>query len=279
HRKASVELKGVAIRGAVAKDLVVAGAPRQLFPGQELELGARLLGEAAQAELVLRLSIDGEDVEQVLPLAGRGSSPLAGRAWAELWTRSLLGLDDERLDAMVVSLSQAFGLANQAASLLILESESEWKRYDLEQEQVDLSDLRRKRAIEEDQRRDRLQGIALDEVAPEGRALVRLLAERAKALAAFQPALPSLDRPLAGGQERIGAEVAYREARAKDALDVAAYDQIARARALAGDTLGAVRALSSLVEKRPRDAEANRLVGYACLALGQYGPAAELFER
>lgn len=273
HRKAAVRLKGVRLAGS--QDLVVAGEPKLLFPGQTLEVAARFVPQAGQALEVI-LEIDGEERVEKTPVAA-GDSLLAGRAWAELWTGKLLALDDERLDRMVVAISQAYGLANKAASLLILEGEADWERFELKKEQVDMSDLERLRAAEEDQRRDRLQGIGTDEVARSGRDLLRLL-EGLKT-GAFQPALPLLDRPLAGGKERIGEEISYRAARGKDLLDVAAYDRVARARALAGDTMGAVRALSSLVEKQPRSAEANRLVGYACLALGQYGPAAELFER
>ncbi|MCE9667687.1 DUF2135 domain-containing protein [Myxococcus stipitatus] len=57
------------------------------------------------------------------------------------------------------------------------------------------------------------------------------------------------------------------------------YEAIARHRAFAGDTWGALRALSSPVELRPKDAEALRLVGYGLLALGQYPAASELFEH
>lgn len=273
HRKAAVKLKAVRIPGA--RDLVVAGDPKLLFPGQTLEIGARWLGKQT-GEIQVVLEVDGQEVVERTPVKA-GSSLLAGRAWAELWTGKLLALDDERLDRMVVALSQAFGLANKAASLLILEGEADWKRFKLEDEQVDMTNLERLRAVEEDQRRDRLQGIQMDKVSRAGRDLVRAL--QALKTGAFQPALPLLDRPLAGGAERIQEEVGYRVARKKNVLDVKAYDRVARARALAGDTMGAVRALSSLVEKRPRSAEANRLVGYACMALGQYGPAAELFER
>lgn len=276
HRRAPVLLKEVRVAGGPAVDLAVAGDPRLVFPGQELEVAFRSPDGAAEAlEVVLECA--GQEQVTRVPLPRGAEHALAPRAWAEQWVRHLLALDDERLDRMVVALSQAFGLANQAASLLILEGDQDWVRFDLKDEQVDLADLARLRAVEEDQRRDRLQGIALDDVPVEGRELVRLLG--AHDAPPTQPALPLLDRPLAGGAARIEAEVAYRAARAKAPLDVQVYDAVARARALAGDTCGAVRALSSLVEQRPRDAEANRLVGYACLALGQYGAAAELFER
>jgi tetratricopeptide (TPR) repeat protein len=278
HRSAPVLLRGVRVTGAAAVDLVVAGDPRLVFPGQELEVAGRLPAGGEGATLEVTLEIDGKPIktEVALPPASADAA-LGPRAWAELWTRRLLALDDERLQRMVVALSQTFTLANEAASLLILETEADYERFDVKKEQVDLTDLERLRAAEEDQRRDRLQGIALDDVSREGRDLVRLLS--AHTGAATQPALPLLDRPLAGGDERLAAEVDYRAARAKDPMNVRAYDQVARARAVSGDTFGAIRALSCLVEQHPREGEANRLVGYACLALGQYAPAAELFER
>jgi hypothetical protein len=54
--------------------------------------------------------------------------------------------------------------------------------------------------------------------------------------------------------------------------------ELARSRAREGDTLGAVRALSRLVHRRPDDAEVARLVGYGLLALGQLRYARELLE-
>ncbi|MDC3379058.1 hypothetical protein OAX78_02100 [Planctomycetota bacterium] len=275
HRNAPVLLEQVRVAGGEVVDLVVAGEPKLVFPGQELEIGGRLTSAGdAQLELVLRVEGQEQVTQAAIPSAQHSLAP---RAWAELWTRKLLALDDERLHRMVVALSQAFGLANEAASMLILEGEQDWVRFQLEDEQVDMSNLMHLRATEEDQRRDRLQGISLDEVDRAGRDVVRMLLEHGAP--ATQPAQPLLDRPLAGGDERLQAELTYRAEREKDEINAQTYDAVARVRALAGDTFGAVRAMSCLVEKRPRDAEANRLVGYACLALGQYEPAAELFER
>jgi tetratricopeptide (TPR) repeat protein len=90
---------------------------------------------------------------------------------------------------------------------------------------------------------------------------------------------PLKDEPYAGGQERVDAELKYRKERRENRDDVLVYEAVARKRAFAGDTWGAVRALSSPVELRPKDAEALRLVGYGMLALGQYPAAAELFEH
>ncbi|RKH49461.1 DUF2135 domain-containing protein, partial [Corallococcus llansteffanensis] len=176
-------------------------------------------------------------------------------------------------------LSQHYRLANARASMLVLESEGDYTRYAVRDEQVDLANLESLRRREEDQRRDKLLGIALDDVPESGRAVVTRLAEQKAALQPLLKRQPLRDAPYAGGDERLQAELAYRKARQENRDDVMIYEAVARRRAFSGDTWGAVRALSSPVELRSQDAEALRLVGYGLLALGQYPAAAELFEH
>jgi tetratricopeptide (TPR) repeat protein len=163
--------------------------------------------------------------------------------------------------------------------MLVLESEGDYTRYAIAKEQVSLEDLEGLRRKEEDQRRDKLLGIALDEVPESGRVLVRNLTDLKAELSPLLRRQPLKDEPYAGGDERLQAELAYRQARRQNRDDVLVYETIARKRAFSGDTWGAVRALSSPVELRPKDPEALRLVGYGMLALGQYPAAAELFEH
>ncbi|MDY7231660.1 VIT domain-containing protein [Hyalangium rubrum] len=278
HRAASVVLARVAVKGTEVKDLVVAGRPHLLFPGQELQVAGRLPAEGT-AELEVVTHAGSEERVLRVPLPREEDSPFAPRAWAELFVGRLTSLDDERLDRMVVALSQHYRLANSRASMLILESEGDYTRYAVRNEQVDLENLEGLRRKEEDQRRDKLLGIALDEVPDAGRALVRRLTELKAGLAPLLRRQPLRDEPYAGGEERLQAELAYRRARRDNRDDVLVYEAIARKRAFSGDTWGAVRALSSPVELRPKDPEALRLVGYGMLALGQYPAAAELFEH
>jgi tetratricopeptide (TPR) repeat protein len=163
--------------------------------------------------------------------------------------------------------------------MLVLESEGDYTRYAIATEQVNLEDLEGLRRKEEDQRRDKLLGIALDEVPEAGRTLVRKLTDLKAELSPLLRRQPLRDEPYAGGDERLQAELNYRKARKENRDDVRVYEAIARKRAFSGDTWGAVRALSSPVELRPKDPEALRLVGYGMLALGQYPAAAELFEH
>jgi tetratricopeptide (TPR) repeat protein len=278
HRAASVVLERVEVKGATVKDLVVAGRPHLVFPGQELQVAGRLPEDGA-AELEVVTRANGEERTLRLPLPRDEDSPFAPRAWAELFVARLIALDDERLDRMVVALSQHYRLANARASMLVLESEGDYKRYAIKDERVELTDLEALRRREEDQRRDRLQGIALDGVQKSGQDVVRGLTEQRTALSALLQRQPLREDPYAGGEERLQAELAYLQARRANKDDVMVYEAVARRRAFAGDTWGAVRALSSPVELRPKDAEALRLVGYGLLAMGQYPAAAELFEH
>ncbi|MBM7119262.1 VIT domain-containing protein [Archangium primigenium] len=285
HRLGAVALARVAVKGpgsgAGAKDLVVSGRPHLVFPGQELRVAGRLPRYApVSLEVVTRVG----DEERVLevPLRvpeGPGGDTFAPRAWAELFVSRLIALEDPKLDSMIVALSQHYRLTNARASMLVLESEADYKRYAIANEQQDLGDLDALQAKLQDQRRDELLGLSLTGVPESGLALLKTLGERQAELGTRIQAQPLRDEPYAGGDKRLAAELAYRKARRANKDDVLVYEAVARQRAFAGDTWGAVRALSSPVELRPRDAEALRLVGYGLLALGQYAAATELFEH
>ena len=278
HRAASVVLSRIQVQGAQVKDLVVAGRPHLVFPGQELQVAGRLVGpEEASLEVVTQAS----GKEQVLrvPLPRGERSDFAPRAWAELFVSRLVALDDVKLDRMVVALSQHYRLANARASMLVLESEGDYVRYSVNDEKMDLTDLESLRKQQADQRRDELLGLSVKGVPDSGQQVLRVLREKQAELGSRMKAQPLRDEPYAGGEERVRAELEYRQARRDHKDDVLVYEAVARKRAFLGDTWGAVRALSSPVELRPLDAEALRLVGYGLLALGQYSAAAELFEH
>jgi tetratricopeptide (TPR) repeat protein len=279
HRANPVVLRGLAVKGTQVKDLVVASRPYLIYPGQELQLAGRLLGPAKNVTLEVVTVVANEERRWEVPLSLEEDSAFAPRAWAELFVSRLIALDDVKLDRMVVALSQHYRLANARASMLVLETEGDFKRYALSNETLDLDDLESSRRRQEDQRRDELLGLSLQDVPRTGREVLRVLGTKQAELGSFLKSQPLRDEPYAGGDERLRAELAYREARRAHKDDVLVYEAVARKRALSGDTWGAVRALSSPVELRPKDAEALRLVGYGLLALGQYAAATELFEH
>ncbi|MFL5354250.1 VIT domain-containing protein [Archangium sp.] len=278
HRAASVVLARVGVKGAQVKDLVVAGRPHLVFPGQELQVAGRLVGDG-QAKLEVVTQAAGEERTLEVPLPREEDDAFAPRAWAELFVSRLVSLEDVKLDRMVVALSQHYRLANARASMLVLESEGDYVRYAVRDEQLELSDLDSLQRQQEDQRRDELLGLSLQDVPDSGREVLRVLGAKQAELGSRMQAQPLRDEPYAGGEERVQAELAYRQARHTNKDDVLVYETVARKRAFSGDTWGAVRALSSPVELRPQDAEALRLVGYGLLALGQYPAATELFEH
>jgi tetratricopeptide (TPR) repeat protein len=278
HRAASVVLTRVGVKGAKVKDLVVAGRPRLVFPGQELQVAGRLVGDGA-AELEVVTQASGQERTLAVPLPRDEDSAFAPRAWAELFVSRLVALEDVKLDRMVVALSQHYRLANARASMLVLESEGDYVRYAVRDEQLDLTDLDALQRQQADQRRDELLGLSLEGVPASGQEVLRVLRPKQAELGSRMKAQPLRDEPYLGGDERVRAELAYRQARRTNKDDVMIYETVARKRAFSGDTWGAVRALSSPVELRPKDAEALRLVGYGLLALGQFPAATELFEH
>jgi len=277
HRASSAVLTRVEVRGAKVKDMVVAGRSHLVFPGQELLAAGRLADEST-AELAVSVRSDGQERTLRVPLPRDRDSAFAPRAWAEGWVARLVALGDPRVDRRVVALSQHYRLANARASMLVLESEGDFVRYAVRDEQVDLSELEALRRREQDQARERLVGLALDGVPDSGLKVLRVLGARQAELGSRLKAQPLRDEPYAGGEERLQAELEYRRARRANKDDVMMYEAVARKRAFAGDTWGSVRALSSTVELRPKDPEALRMVGYGLLAFGQYTAATELFE-
>jgi tetratricopeptide (TPR) repeat protein len=180
---------------------------------------------------------------------------------------------------MVIALSQRYRLANARASFLILENAAQVEEYRIADEKLDLSNLLALREQEREARARDAVGLSLEGVPERGMEVLEILRRRADGLAPELLPQPLLDAPFAGGTDRANAELEYRRKRSEEKMTYLLYEQIARTRALSGDTFGAVRALSSAVELRPRHGESMRLVGYALLALAQYDPAVELFER
>src|SRR6185436_11462304 len=108
-------------------------------------------------------------------------------------------LDEAKLDRLVVALSQHYRLANARASFLVLDREEQAEQYQLKDETIDIANLELARKREEDQRRDRLLGIGMEEVAPENRELVELIKKRSDGVKPVLRAQPLVDAPFSGG--------------------------------------------------------------------------------
>lgn len=274
HRARPLRLTSVTVEGGTVSDLVIRGAPAVLFAGQSLELAGRVLAAApGTAELVVRGTFEGQPVEQRFPLALAGDDLLAPRAWAELEVEKLLELRSPKVERLVLALSQRFGLANRLASFLILETDAGYEHFQLRGEAVDLAALETQARAELADPRAREPGLSLDGVPAAGLALIEKL-PTGRALA---PALDS--KREAGGPTRQRAERAFALERARNPDELMPFYGLSRARFAAGDALGALRAISSMVELRPGDCDALRLTAYVLLEQGEWRAAAALLSE
>jgi hypothetical protein len=288
HRRECCHVERVRfVGGPSASDVLVSGRKAAVYPGGELVVAGRFSGPG-RTTLVLEGTFAGRKVVQEYPLEVRDGGELAPRAWAEVAVASLLALADDSLDPLVTAYCQQFGIASRVASFLVLENDSDFKRFNLEEE--------RGKTVAGD------LGTFLDgfwtgpgEVTPRHE-LDRLLRR-------VDRRVPLLHGP---GSEYVGkllnllrdedvrlpqgyvrgvlarerdVEPDYLARRKHDRSDVDVYLAEARRRAAAEDADGAVRVLSGIIEEHPGREDALRLVGYRLLAMDQSGHAARLFDR
>ncbi len=128
HRARPWTLRGVDVAGAA--DVLVAGRPANVYPGQRLRLAGRGRPRAGD-EVVLHLERGAETRDVRLPLADVVASELAPRAYGEIATGRLeelapLADDDARAYAL------HYGVTGATCSLLLLESEERYAAYGID---------------------------------------------------------------------------------------------------------------------------------------------------
>jgi hypothetical protein len=273
HRSHPLKLLGAKVAGA--SDVILAGRPRFLFPGQVIRVAGRGRPDKG-ADLELDVESGGARQTVHVPL---------GAAVAQL----------EELAPATDSLSPAyarlFRVPGKACSLLMLESEADYQRFHIRPE-------------------DDTSAVAMSpaSTAVEG-ALSRIAGVLGNPKAAFLTWLRDLPRrsgrdftlppSLSGALERMPEE-SFRVEAAPLAVKMTRRDQIPEPiqKALSGHRMDydeisgeaarrlraagpgdALKALSSLVEESPGDAVLARDVGMSALAWGLPGQAFHLFRR
>ncbi len=274
------------VRSPSQDEVIVAGDPGLLYPGQVLEVAVRTARPAVETRLVMR--IDGRDTEVKVPL-GRSAltDALASRAWAETFVGDLSGEDDEAAGRVVFALSRHFFLANDFASFLILETDEEYKQYGVSDKPLDFREIRQTLAARRaPARAERVEisGLALPEEMPgETVQLIRSLASLPPT-----PVWQMPPEPEASGSAKVLLQQprVARDADTPAAIYRAAEETFAgtsadaeRKPARALETAQALRQLSTIAELAPRDDRALRLVGFALLDWGFYDEAGRLFGR
>jgi Vault protein inter-alpha-trypsin domain len=289
HRQQCWQINRVSFTGGpAARDVMVAGRRGAIYPGGELLVTGRFDGSGKTTLLVEGYFL-GKKMVQEYPLEVTDGSELAPRAWAEVAVASLLSLNDPSLDGLVTAYCQQFGIGSQAASFLVLENDNDYKRLNLQDERGkavsgDMRDYLENawdRAARPASAREAL-GRFLARVNPRTRALEpqggghlgKLLALMADA--DFEVHAAALDGALTTKED---VPAAYLKALQTSRREVSPFTTEARRRQRAKDTVGAVRALSSIIEEHPGQGDALRLVGYRLLDLEQPAQAASLFDR
>ncbi len=287
HTARPWEVTKVSLAGV--SDLLVAGRPRFLFPGQRLVLAGRGVPAKGAA---LQLALAQGDRQRTVEVAlGRPiPSELAPRIYGQL---AVAQLEDfvEATGEKAGAYARHFRVAGKTTSLLMLESEADYQRYGI----VPKDDSK---TVRDNQARD-LLAAALD-------ALWELLGDaknaffgRLKKLAAdpqiqlqVPPALRKALEALPSETFRVEAPPLVCKQHTTQGVPEALLGQLARqkpeydtvvteAKRRAG-SLGpadGLKALSSLVEANPGDGVLARDVGFAALEWGLAAQAYHLFKR
>lgn len=130
HRSRPWMIMGIGLDGC--HDVLVAGRPKTLFPGQFLRLAGRGT-PASQARLKIYLEQDGEKKTLVYTIDGQILSPLAQRAYGRIAVGQLESFG-VAADDVSKAYATHFRITGKTDSLLMLESEAEYQRFNIQPE-------------------------------------------------------------------------------------------------------------------------------------------------
>ncbi len=270
-------------------DIMLAGRPTALFPGQTITaVGRGVLPANAELELVVEQGGRRETIRT--PLSPALTTPLATRAYGQVATARL-----EELEAATENVARAyathFRITGRSASLLMLESDTDYHRFNIKPDADAFTIKSTPAAALFDDHMAKLFDTLGD---PKAAFLAHLARLEKHPNVRFQPAtsyrallsqLPSSafvvpNAPLAtrlrGKQEMPAPFLAML---AKHELDYDAVSANANARLPRASSADVLKSLSSLVEQNPGDAVLARDVGYSAMDLGLRAQAYHLFRR
>jgi tetratricopeptide (TPR) repeat protein len=287
HRARPWRLTGVKIAGAT--DVLLAGRPTTLFPGQTL-LAVGRGAIAPGAELELTVERDGQSAVVRAPLSTPIPSGLAARAYGQIATAQLEELEDATASA-ARAYAMHFRVTGRTCSLLMLESEADYQRFKI----VPEADGRVVAATPAGALVERTRREVYERLGDPKQAFLAMLArlERTPGVsfrlsAAYVDAMKRLppevfavpSAPLATRLvTRAQLPPGMLSQLASHQLDYDTVSADAQIRRGAGGPADALKALSSLVEEHPGDAVLARDVGYSAMDLGLRPQAYHLFRR
>jgi hypothetical protein len=238
--------------------------------------------------LALTGTFKGEEVKFSFPLEVSDASELAPRAWGEIAVASLVALNNPELDELITAYCQHFSIGSKVASFLILETEEDYKAFDISDERSEIKvnnlarflDLQWKDAGRELTAKEKFARF-VEQIEKRMKLLKGEKGGHAKALlAALGDADYELPGMVSSNKVLLRKDVLseYLKARGEMRRKVGIYTEEAKRRTKK-KVADALRALSCVVELYPARSDALRLVGYRLLEIGEPACAAGLFWR
>jgi hypothetical protein len=270
-------------------DLLLAGRPKAVFPGQRLTLVGR--GTPAKgAEITLVVEQDGKERTITTKIDRAVSSPLAARAYGEVAVAAIEELEGA-LEPLAIAFATQFRVTGKTCSLVMLESEADYKRFGIKQEDTETR-VRGTRAADAVTAAYKQVGDALGDAKLGFLAMLAKLSRldgvklslppgasaaiSAMPRSAFEVRAPRLAPK---HPDRDGVPGSYEELIQTRNLDYDSATAEAERRLGAFGPSDALVALSSLVEQSPGDGVLARDVGFSALAWKLPGAAYHVFRR
>ncbi len=286
HRSLPFELTSVEVPGG--SDLLLAGRPRALFPGQSLLLAGRgVLAKDAEVTLTLTRGGQSKVIKTRLPAPIR--SPIAPRVYGQLAVTQL-----EELGAATEAASTAyatyFRVTGQTCSLLLLETEEDYRRHGIRPE--DPGAISQSAASSLINKTLAAIGSSLGD--PKARFFawlaglekmpgmsIRLPAGLRDALNALPVSAFDIDAPALATKLHTARELPpdFLRFLVKHEMDYDVFSREAERRRGSAGAADALKALSSMVEEKPGDSVLARDVGFSAMGWGFGGQAYHLFRR
>lgn len=267
----AVTVEGVSATPAQAADVLVSGRQATVFPGAPITVTGRLV-TSGDAIIHLQGKTSAGPVDLAVPVTLTPAGELAPRAWAEIAVTQLAQARDSKLADLAIALSQRYRVPSRLGSFLILDNPASVPDYDLEAAQAKLGGKTLDEALKAAFAAlgagvtswDRLSyvfntyGATSHVLSADGGKLVSKVKSLVPATELELP-LSTLAAPVITA---ASVPPAYVSAMRHDPDVATPFVDEAERRRGAGDVPGAVRALSTLVENNPSDAEVERLIGY-----------------
>lgn len=287
HRARPWQLAEVKVAGVT--DLLVAGRLKAIFPGQAIMLAGRG-APSAGSEVLITLERDGARRVAKVPVGPAIESDLAPRLFGQIATRQLEDLGDTTEEPSK-AYAMHFRVVGKTCSLLMLESEQDYQRFNIKPED-------HSRFIQSRTATSIIEGVLAQaaKVLGDPKAAFTSWLRKMKTMPGVELTLPpafekelaalptsafQVDIPRASAKLREKKDVPQGVAAilATRQLDYDILTAEAQRRLRPFGAFDALRAMSSLVEEQPGDGVLARDVGFSAMEWGLHGQAYHLFRR